>query len=177
MVVYIVSKIMSRMCDNVGDYGVGTQSLSAETIGTTMHGGNCCNVCCIEVAWFCMARHTYAFGTAICRRKGPPSIFKWQHNRRKPLVMLASYPCSISLRAQTENPATVSSHTAVKTPAAIPTNTRWIQATGMWRRRFGLSHGFCSSISTLLWVLVNPCHCKKLSNKDFQTSRSVATWM
>ena len=30
---------MSRMWDNVRDYGVGTHSLSAETIGTTMHGG------------------------------------------------------------------------------------------------------------------------------------------
>ena len=41
---------------------------------------DCCNVCCIEVAWFCMAYHIAACGTAICRRKGPPSIFKWQHN-------------------------------------------------------------------------------------------------
>ena len=38
---------------------------------------DCCNVCCIGVAWFCMALHTAAFGTAICRRKGLPSIFKW----------------------------------------------------------------------------------------------------
>ena len=38
MVVYVVSKIMSHMWDNVGDYGVGTHSLSAETVGTTMHG-------------------------------------------------------------------------------------------------------------------------------------------
>ena len=28
---------MSRVWDNVRDYGVGTHSLSAETIGTTMH--------------------------------------------------------------------------------------------------------------------------------------------
>ena len=30
---------MSRVWDNVRDYGVGTHSPSAETIGTTMHGG------------------------------------------------------------------------------------------------------------------------------------------
>ena len=86
---------------------------------------DCCNVCCIEVAWFCMAYHIAACGTAICMRKGPPSIFKWQHNLRKPLVMLASYPCCISLCAQTEKRIpTVYSHTAVKTLAGIPMNTR-----------------------------------------------------
>ena len=85
--------------------------------------------------WSCVV----LYGAPHC---GIWSIFKWQHNPRKPLVILASYPCSVSLSAQTENPATVSSHTAVKTPAGIPTNTRWIQATGMWRRRFGYIHTY-----------------------------------